>query len=286
MEIAVISGKGGTGKSSISAAFMSLLSGITAVDCDVDASNLYLLFQSFDKKERVFISGKHAVVDVESCVGCGLCADFCRFGAIKMIDGLAVIDEVSCDGCALCSRICKADAIVMEPSDRSRIYSGKFRYGNMVYGHLAPGEENSGKMVSELRSIASELVKGSPESVVILDGPPGIGCPVMSTITGVDRVVVVTEPTQSGFSDLKRAVSLVRHYSLPVYVIINKNTLNREMESCIMAWCRQMDISVVASLPFSSEMVEALVAGKTIVEYRPDSDISIMLKKALMDILV
>ena len=285
MEIAVISGKGGTGKSSISAAFMSLVSNVMAVDCDVDASNLYLLFHPFHDKELVFVSDKHAKVDNEVCIGCGRCEELCRFDAIEMTQGKAVIDEISCDGCALCYRICPVDAITMIPVDKSRMYIGTFRHGNMVYGRLAPGEENSGKMVNQIREISKNIAKEKLCPVTILDGPPGIGCPVLSTITGVDKVVIVTEPTLSGFSDLKRAVELVRQYSLPTYVIINKCTLNQTVARQVEDWCAEKNVPVVALLPFSPEMVEALVEGKTIVEYRPQSDMTNLLKKALSEIL-
>ena len=283
MEIAVISGKGGSGKSSISAAFMSLFPQVVAIDCDVDASNLYLLFQPHNEKTFSFVTGRHAVVNSDNCISCGKCFSLCRFDAIK-IEKAAVIDEINCDGCGLCARFCPVNAISMKAVDKSMIYIGTFRYGIMIYGRLAPGEENSGKMVSELRRLSSEIVKGK-ESIIVLDGPPGIGCPVMSTITGVDKVIVVTEPTLSGFSDLSRTIDLVRSRQLPVYVIINKCSLNKRISNEINRWCNQESIPVIASLPFDRQMIDALVAGKTIVEYNPNSEIAKSLKKALSDMI-
>ena len=201
-----------------------------------------------------------------------------------MVAGKALIDEISCDGCSLCFRVCPAQAIAMIPADKSRMYSGQFRHGSMVYGRLAPGEENSGKMVNELRRISKEIATRKCCSINILDGPPGIGCPVLSTITGVDKVVVVTEPTLSGFSDLKRTIEMVRYCLLPVYVIINKCTLNEEVTLEIENWCSKEGISIIALLPFDRDIVEALVARQTIVEYRPDSEITMLLKEAFQKI--
>ncbi len=285
MEIAVISGKGGTGKSSISAAFMSIAREVMAIDCDVDASNLYLLFHPSHDEEIAFVSGKHAVIDNELCIGCGRCEEICRFDAVAVQNNKAMVDEISCDGCALCFHECPACAITMVPMNKSRIYVGKFRYGDMVYGRLAPGEENSGKMVNELRARSRNVLAAKECDITILDGPPGIGCPVLSTITGVDKVVIVTEPTLSGFSDLKRTVEMVGNYSLPIYVIINKCTLNPLITEQINSWCAHEKIPVVAYLPFDRDMVDALVAGQTIVEYRPEQYVTGLLKTAFHKIV-
>src|SRR5574344_96277 len=285
MEIAVISGKGGSGKSSISAAFISMLSNVVAIDCDVDASNLHLLFNPVWKNEYPFISGSYAVVNKDLCIKCGRCSQVCSFHAIKTENGFPIIDEISCDGCQLCVRECPASVIKMKNNDKSRICIGQFKYGSMISGRLAPGEENSGKMVNELRQLSRDLANGQHSDTVILDGPPGLGCSVISTITGVDKVVVVTEPSISGFSDLKRVVMLLHHYDTPVYVIINKCTLNHEMTDRIIHRCEDQNLSVIATLPFSEEMVRSIVAGRTIFEYNPNSEISKKLKIALTQII-
>lgn len=280
MEIAVISGKGGTGKSSISSAFVSVAKSAVVVDCDVDASNLYLLFSPLCKEEEVFVSGSHAVVNNDKCTNCNTCIDLCRFDAISKVNGKIRISESACDGCYLCSRVCPVQAIKMIPADKSRMYAGTFRYGNMVYGRLAPGEENSGKMVNLLREKAKKYVEDYSYDTVILDGPPGIGCPVISTITGVDKVVVVTEPTISGFLDMKRVIEVVCRFSVQMSVIVNKYDLNPSICEQIDKWCEEMKIPVVAHLPFDAQIVEAMIAGKTIIEYNKDCEVSRLIENA------
>lgn len=280
MEIAVISGKGGTGKSSISSAFVSVAKSAVVVDCDVDASNLYLLFSPLCKEEEVFVSGSHAVVNNDKCTNCNTCIDLCRFDAISKVNGKIRISESACDGCYLCSRVCPVQAIKMIPADKSRMYAGTFRYGDMVYGRLAPGEENSGKMVNLLREKAKKYVEDYGYDTVILDGPPGIGCPVISTITGVDKVVVVTEPTISGFLDMKRVIEVVCRFSVQMSVIVNKYDLNPGICEQIDKWCEEMEIPVVAHLPFDAQIVEAMIAGKTIIEYNKDCEVSRLIENA------
>lgn len=280
MEIAVISGKGGTGKSSISSAFVSVAKSAVVVDCDVDASNLYLLFSPLCKEEEVFVSGSHAVVNNDKCTNCNTCIDLCRFDAISKVDGKIRISESACDGCYLCSRVCPVQAIKMIPADKSRMYAGTFRYGDMVYGRLAPGEENSGKMVNLLREKAKRYVEDYGYDTIILDGPPGIGCPVISTITGVDKVVVVTEPTLSGFLDMKRVIEVVCRFSVQISVIVNKYDLNPDICEQIDKWCDEMEIPVVAHLPFDVQIVEAMIAGKTIIEYNKDCEVSRLIENA------
>lgn len=280
MEIAVISGKGGTGKSSISSAFVSIAKSAVVVDCDVDASNLYLLFSPLCKEEQVFVSGSHAVVNNDKCTNCNTCIDLCRFDAISKVDGKIRISESACDGCYLCSRVCPVQAIKMIPADKSRMYAGTFRYGDMVYGRLAPGEENSGKMVNLLREKAKKYAEDCGYETIILDGPPGIGCPVISTITGVDKVVVVTEPTMSGFMDMKRVVEVVFRFSVHISVIVNKSDLNSDICEQIDEWCKEMEIPVIAHLPFDAQIVEAMIAGKTIIEYNKDCETSRLIENA------
>lgn len=274
MEIAIISGKGGTGKSSISAAFATLNGEVLLADCDVDAANLYLLFNPSHEEEEVFIAGEKAFIDYSLCTNCGICVDYCRFGAISFINEKVSISEILCDGCRLCSRICPENAINMVPNDKSMMYSGSFRNGKMVYGRLSPGEENSGKLVNMVREKAKEIAKENNLETIILDGPPGIGCPVISTITGVDKVVIVTEPTISGLHDMQRTVEIVQKFSLPAFVIINKYDLNSVMSDQIEDWCRQNKITIAGRLPFNKQMVEAMVMGKSITEFAPDSEIS------------
>lgn len=274
MEIAIISGKGGTGKSSISAAFASLSDQVVLADCDVDAANLYLIFDPVRKEEHVYVGGKYANLDYEICTDCGLCSDYCRFGAIHKENGHIVIDEILCDGCQLCARICPIQAISMVENDKSRMYAGTFRHGHMVYGRLAPGEENSGKLVNLVREKARALKQLHGYDNIIIDGPPGIGCAVMSSITGVDRVAIITEPSISGMHDMKRALEIVNHFTNKAFVIINKYDLNEYMSTAIENHCQESKIPIAGKIPFDPLVTEAMVHRKTVTEWAPGAAIS------------
>jgi MinD superfamily P-loop ATPase len=278
MEIAIISGKGGTGKSSIAAAFATLNGKVVVADCDVDAANLYLLFNPTHEEEIVYIAGRKAVINYDLCTSCGICEKYCRFDAISVKDRKVVISALSCDGCFLCSHICPVNAIKMVQNDKSRMYSGSFRNGKMVYGRLAPGEENSGKLVNMVREKAKQTADENDLETIILDGPPGIGCPVISTITGVDKVIIVTEPTISGLHDMKRTLEVIQKFNFSAYVIINKYDLNSSMSGQIEEWCRQSGIVIAGKLAFNRQMTEAMVQGKSITEFNPDLDISKKIK--------
>ncbi len=279
MEIAIISGKGGTGKSSISAAFATLDGNVVLADCDVDAANLFLLFNPSTEEEEVYVAGHKAVINYSLCTGCGYCIDFCRFDAISSNNDMVVVSEVSCDGCFLCSHVCPEKAIDMIPNNKSRMYSGSFRNGKMVFGRLAPGEENSGKLVNMVRNKARKISEENGLEIIILDGPPGIGCPVISTITGVDRVVIITEPTISGLLDLQRAVGVSRKFNLPVYIIVNKFDLNFSMTLEIEKWCRNNGLVSAGRLGFDERMVTSMVMGKSIIEFDDNLEISKGIRK-------
>lgn len=280
MEIAVISGKGGTGKSAVSAAFATLKDKVVLADCDVDAANLYLIFNPVIKEKMAFISGQKAVIDKSICINCGICLDYCCFDAINEVKGEVLIDETSCDGCQLCARVCPVEAINMIKEDKSRLYTGDFRNGKMVYGRLSPGEENSGRLVDVVRDKANEMAMISAIDTIIIDGPPGIGCPVISSVTGVDRVVVVTEPTLSGLHDLKRTLEVTSNFSIKTQVLVNKYDLNVAMTDNIEAYCGEQGIAVTAKIPFDPRVVEAMVHCKSIVEYAPDSEVAHVISKA------
>lgn len=279
MEIAVISGKGGTGKSSISAAFATIERDVVLADCDVDAANLYLIFNPVHEEEKVYIAGHKATIDYDLCSGCQYCIGFCRFDAITVQNDVVAVNEISCDGCFLCSRICPEKAIKMVSNDKSRMFSGKFRKGKMVYGRLAPGEENSGKLVSMVREKAKMISEENKLDTILLDGPPGIGCPVISTIAGVDKVIIVTEPTLSGLSDMQRAIDIVLKFNLKPYVIINKSDINLSMTDKMISWCNENNLRVAGTLPFEKKMVEAMIQGLSIIEYDPENLISIEIRK-------
>jgi MinD superfamily P-loop ATPase len=279
MELAVISGKGGTGKSSLTAAFAMAGESVVVADCDVDAANLYLLFNPEHEKEMVYTGGHKAVVDHALCTVCGICESYCRFDAIREEGGRMIFSEIACDGCFFCSRICPMGAIEMVRSNKSRMYSGSFRNGMMVYGRLAPGEENSGKLVNLVREEAKKLSHDKQLDTVLLDGPPGIGCPVISTVTGVDRVIIVTEPTMSGLADLKRVFEVARKFSGDIGVIINKYDLNEAVADRIEGWCVANKSPVLGRLPFDPRVTEAMVAGMSVTEMYPDIEISRAVKQ-------
>ncbi|MDD2196703.1 MAG: ATP-binding protein [Bacteroidales bacterium] len=278
MELAIISGKGGTGKSSISAAFATLEKNVLLADCDVDAANLHIIFNPTHEEEQVYIAGQTAVIDYAICTNCGICKDYCRFDAIHLIDGRIEISETTCDGCQLCYRVCPCEAITMIDNDKSRMYSGTFRNGKMVYGRLAPGEENSGKLVNMVRDKAKAVAKSNGLTNIIIDGPPGIGCAAISSITGVDNVLVVTEPTKSGLHDLERTLELVSKFDLKAWVLINKFDLNTNMSSQIEKRCADLGVEIAGRLPFDPVFVDAMVNCKSILEWAPESPLSKELK--------
>ncbi len=286
MEIAIISGKGGTGKSSISAAFATLTQKVVLADCDVDAANLHILFEPTHEEEEKYISGELAVIDYDKCTNCGLCISYCRFDALDYnSENLVEVNDIYCDGCQLCSRICPEEAIEMVKNDKSRMYSGAFRNGRMVYGRLAPGEENSGKLVSRVREKAKEIAQKHKLETIIIDGPPGIGCAVISSITGVDYVIVVAEPTISGLHDLKRTLEITEKFNVKTRVILNKSDLNVQISEEIENHCNSRSIPVIASLKFQSQVVEAMVNKKSIVEFAPRSLIARQLEKVFNSII-
>lgn len=274
MEIAIISGKGGTGKSSICAAFATIDQNILVADCDVDAANLYIIFDPSIEEEIVYISGQKAEIDPIKCRNCGYCITFCRFDAIKFQNSKTIIVETSCDGCKLCSYVCPENAIKISNCDDSRIYSGSFRNGKMVYGRLAPGEENSGKLVGMVREKAKKIASDHHIEKIIIDGPPGIGCPVISTITGVDVVLIVTEPTVSGLHDLVRTIELTQKFNLKPWVLINKYDLNLEMSEKIESYCKECTIEIAGKIEFDEIFIKALSQRKSIIEWDRELGIS------------
>jgi len=285
MEIAIISGKGGTGKSCISAAFATLAPRVVLADCDVDAANMHLIFNPDIEQEEIYISGEKAKIESSICNNCGLCADYCRFEAIELKNNKFVINETSCDGCKLCKHICPLNAISMIHMDKSRMYSGNFRNGKMVYGWLAPGEENTGKLVSKVREKAQEIAKENKISIIIIDGPPGIGCPVISSLTGVNHAVIVTEPSLSGISDLKRTIEMTSQFNIKTWVIINKYDLNEQVTNDIFNYCSDNNIMLVGKIPFAHQIVDAMVHCKSIIEHAPYSDIAYEIERIFNTII-
>ncbi|WP_372772302.1 4Fe-4S binding protein [Mangrovibacterium sp.] len=273
-EVAILSGKGGTGKSGVSAALASLAAKVVVADCDVDAANLHLILQPDDYREEVYISGQKARIDTDKCINCGICASYCRFDAINKTANSYSIVETACDGCKLCSRVCPNGAITMVEQNKSRWFVGDIINGKMVHARLAPGEDNSGKLVNIVRDNARREAHDIQSDLIIIDGPPGIGCPVISTLSGINKVLLVTEPSLSGLHDLKRIVELISQYKLQVFLVINKWDINPEISDEIERWSREKQIPVISKIPFSKLWVEAMINCKSIVDWAPESDLS------------
>lgn len=273
-EIAILSGKGGTGKSSVCAAFTSLESNLVVADCDVDAANLHIILQPKNYREEIYVSGQKAILDAQKCNNCGKCFEYCRFDAIEIVNKQHKVIETACDGCQLCERVCPEQAIKMEKHDKSRWYVGNVSNGKMIHARLAPGEDNSGKLVNIVRDEARKIAAEINSDLILLDGPPGIGCPVISTLTGINHAVLVTEPTQSGIHDLERIITLIHQFKIPGSVIINKCDINQSLSNSIEKWCKSNNIPVIGKLPFDKVVVEAMVNCQNVIDWAPNSSIS------------
>lgn len=263
-QIVIISGKGGTGKTILTASFSALAKNAVFADCDVDAADLHLLLNPTVKESYEFRSGHTAVIDEAQCVQCGRCISACRFDAIS--DDY-IVDPISCEGCDICSYICPVKAIEMQENVTGKWFISDTRFGPLVHAKLGIAEENSGKLVTLVRENAKKIGERDNKDFVIIDGPPGIGCPVISSLSGVDLALIVTEPTLSGLHDADRVAKVARHFSVPVRLVINKYDLNMKMTERIEEYCRDNDIDVIGKITFDSSIVEAMVKAKTIIEH-------------------
>lgn len=262
-QLAIVSGKGGTGKTTIAAAFASLAKNKVIVDCDVDAADLHLLLRPKVLKQEKYFGGRSPHIDLDKCTQCGLCTEVCRFNAIDN----GVVDYISCEGCGFCSHICSEDAIIMEEAFSGDWFVSETPYGPFVHARLGIGEENSGKLVTVVRKKAMEITQERGLELILIDGPPGIGCAVNASITGVNLVLAITEPTLSGIHDLERILKLSDHFRIPSIVCINKFDLNLENSYKILSYCEQNGSRVVGKIPYEPKVVEALVQRKTIMDY-------------------
>ena len=265
-EIVILSGKGGTGKTTIVASFAVLARDKVLVDCDVDAADLHLLLQPDIKKNEEFWSGKTAYIDKKYCTGCGICEQVCRFDAIRNFK----VDPVSCEGCGFCFHVCPEDTIRMENNLSGEWFICDTKYGPLVHARLGIAQENSGKLVALVRQEARKLAQEQGLGYILSDGPPGIGCPVISSLSGANLVLAVTEPTLSGMHDLDRVLGVCQHFGVPALVCINKYDINEENTSNIEKFCEAMGVEVISKLPFDNVVTEALVKGLPVVEYCED----------------
>ena len=263
-QIVVISGKGGTGKTVLTAAFASLAESKVMADCDVDAADLHLLLNPRIVKKSIFKSGSTAVVDKNLCTNCGKCLEVCRFEAI--LPGFTV-DPIACEGCAFCSFVCPSQAITMEENISGEWYISDTKYGPMVHAKLGIAEENSGKLVTLVKQTARDMASAAGKEYVIIDGSPGIGCPVIASLADADLALIVTEPTLSGMHDMKRVVDVAGHFNVKTAVVINKFDINKKVTEEIIEFLKEEDIVHISNLVYDESFTKAMTIGKTIVEY-------------------
>jgi len=265
-EVVVLSGKGGTGKTSLVGSFAALAQRKVLADCDVDAADLHLLLNPSVKENHEFWSGQIAMIDEEKCNECGLCQDVCRFEAIHNFR----VDPTSCEGCGFCRQVCPTEAITMKERLSGHWFISDTRYGPLVHACLGIAQENSGKLVALVRQKARQIAEQHGLDYIISDGPPGIGCPVISSLSGANLALLVTEPTLSGMHDLARVLGVCRHFDVPALVCINKYDLNNDNAQQIESYCLVRGVEVVSRIPFDNIFTEALVQGQPVVEYKQD----------------
>jgi len=263
-QIVVISGKGGTGKTVLTASFAALAKNACFADCDVDAADLHLLLRPEVKENHEFKSGQTAKIDRKLCKECGRCIDVCRFNAVSED---FIVDSVSCEGCTVCSHVCPVGAITMEEDVSGEWFISETKYGPLVHAKLGIAAENSGKLVTLVRQNAKRIAEEQNKDCVIVDGPPGIGCPVIASLANVDLALVVTEPTLSGIHDMERITDVTKHFSICAKVVINKYDINLKNTKEIRKICQERKIEVLAELPFSADVNKALVKNMPVIEY-------------------
>ncbi len=262
-QLTVVSGKGGTGKTTCLASFAALAQDKVIADCDVDASNLYLLLHPDNTEEGEFYGAKIAVRDEDKCVKCGLCEEACRFNAITVDE----IDEPACEGCGLCVRVCPQDALSLEPIVCGNWYVGETRYGPMAHARLLPAAESSGRLVTLVRQKAEDLAFAHELPLILIDGPPGLGCTTTAALADVDMAVIVAEPTLSGMHDMRRQVEMINHFGTAAAVVINKWDINADNTQVLRNYCAQKNLPVLAEVPYDTTVTEALAQEVPLVEH-------------------
>ena len=273
-ELVVISGKGGTGKTSIVAAFAALAKNVVLADCDVDAADLHLVLEPKVKQTNDFSGGKQASIIAEKCIGCGKCRDMCRFDAINfngpgndVVDKTFTIDPVSCEGCKVCVEFCPVDAIEFNDSINGQWFISDTRFGPMVHAKLGIAEENSGKLVTVIRKEAKKIAQEQKKDLLVVDGSPGIGCPVIASITGADLVLVVTEPTLSGKHDLERVAKLTASFGIKTMVCVNKADVNPQITDQISEDAKKRGLKVIGKIAYDEAFTKAQIIKASVVEY-------------------
>ena len=286
-ELVIISGKGGTGKTSLTRAFAALSEDGILCDADVDAADLHLLMNPDIKQRADFTGGGIAVINHDKCTSCGLCRELCRFDAIRF-DAAAndfTVDDIGCEGCGVCVDFCPEQAIDFPVRTCGEWYISDTRFGAMVHARLGIAEENSGKLVSLVRQEARKLAESRQSNLIITDGPPGIGCPVIASIGGATALLIVTEPTVSGMHDMERVLKLASHFKVPCMVCVNKSDLNLEKTAAIENTAVEQGAAVLNRIPFDPIFTKAMVQGQTVVEYANGSKISTAVKELWTQIM-
>jgi len=276
-EIVVLSGKGGTGKTSLVASLASLLRRKVLVDCDVDAANLNLLINGRVIEEQPFVAGNKAIIRSDACTACGTCRQVCRFEAISED---FVVDPLACEGCGACYFLCPESAVVFDEMLAGHLYVAETDEREpVIFAELLPGGENSGKLVAQVRTKARELAEQRQEKLLLIDGPPGVGCPVISSLTGASLTLLVAEPTLTGIHDLERIVQLAGHFQIPVSVVVNKSDLNRAFTERIRMLCEERKLQLLGTVPYEPRISEAQRQARTILDYAPDCPASLAVKE-------
>ena len=275
-ELVVLSGKGGTGKTSITAAFASLGKNMILCDTDVDAADLHLIMAPVNTDSVEFYGGYEARIDKDTCTECGICRELCRFDAVS--DDF-VIDPIACEGCGVCVDLCPESAISFSESLCGHWFVSETRFGPMVHARLGIAQENSGKLVSQVRQQAKQIAQNNGSDLILTDGPPGVGCPVIAAIGQASAILIAAEPTVSGRHDMERLIDLANHFNIPAIVCINKYDLNPEMTSQIEAFAKDQGLPVAGRIRFDRVFLDAMISGKTIVEYDSSSHAAVEVKQ-------
>ncbi|MBC8206861.1 MAG: ATP-binding protein [Kiritimatiellaeota bacterium] len=266
-ELVIISGKGGTGKTSVTGSFAALANNAMMADCDVDAADLHLLLNPEIQETHEFYSGHEAVIRPDDCTGCGQCEELCRFDAVISENGIFRIDPAACEGCGVCVQFCPPKAIDFPEALCGKWFISKTRHGRMVHARLGIAAENSGKLVSIVRKQAAQVAAALQAEWLLIDGPPGTGCPVIASITGAGAVLIVTEPTLSGEHDLLRVLQLTRHFEIPSFISVNKWDINPGMTERIEAAAAEAGATALERIPYDASITNAQIQGLSVVEY-------------------